>query len=326
MSGQGRHFLVVGAGPIAERHIGILQHLVPSASFTVWRNRPVQCGRFHTVNTLEDALARRPDAAIVASPASHHVAAAMALAEEGIDLFVEKPLSVSLDGVERLIERCEAADVLLQVGYCLRFSAGFAALARIIDEGRLGRLLHVDASVGQYLPDWRPGRDYRLGVSAQAALGGGAALELSHEFDYVRKLLGRPRNVAARALHSGTLDIDVEDGLDAIVEFAGGALASIHVDMLSRHVERRCRIVGVEGTAEWDLRADTLRVFRGAGGWEMVAEGAPIANMYQSQMRHFLDCLDNGGVPAVSGRDGADTLALTLAAKRAAAERQTVLL
>jgi predicted dehydrogenase len=326
MSRAGRHFLVVGAGPIAERHIGILQRLVPSASFTVWRNRPVQCGEFHTVNTLECAIARRPHAAIVASPASHHLAAAMSLAEAGIDLFVEKPLATSLDGVEALLARCKASGVVLQVGYCMRFSAGFAALARVVGDGTIGRPLHVFASVGQYLPDWRPGRDYRLGVSARAALGGGAALELSHEFDYVRALLGRPLNVSARALRSGTLDIDVEDCLDALVEFGGGALASIHVDMLSRSVERRCRIVATAGTVEWDLRADTVRACRASGNWEAITAESPIANMYDSQMRHFLACLDSRATPAVSGRDGADTLALTLAAKQAAEARQMVAL
>ncbi len=180
---------------------------------------------------------------------------------------------------------------------------------------------------GHYLPDWRQARDYRSSVSAQQALGGGAALELSHEFDYVRTLLGKPVAVSAQLLRSGTLDVDVEDCLDALVEFAGGAMASFHLDMLSQPAERRCRIVGNAGTAEWDVLADTVRVFRAAKGkWETVLAASPKADMYELQMRHFLDSLDSRATPSVSGRDGADSLALTLAAKQAAATRRQVAL
>jgi predicted dehydrogenase len=323
-----RRFAVVGAGVIAERHMSILRELVPGSRFTVWRRRAISCGDdTDVVHTLPDAIARRPRAAIIASPATHHIAAALAFAKAGIDIFVEKPLSASLEGVEELLDVCEAAGVVLQVGYCLRFSAGFAALISLLGEGVVGRPLHVFATVSQYLPDWRPDLDYRQSVSAHAALGGGAALELSHEFDYVRVLLGSPTAVTARLMCSGTLDVDVEDCLDAIIEFAGGAQANIHLDMLSRPAERRCRIVGRAGTAEWDLRTDQVRVFCAASGQWRAVETDPLAgNMYQAQMRHFLGCLDSRGVPEVSGRDGADSLALALAARQAALAGQSVAL
>ena len=127
------HFLIVGAGAIAERHLNMLRRLVPQSRFTVWRRRSIGCGDgVEIVHTLSDAIASSPRAAIIASPASHHLEAAMPLAEEGVDLFIEKPLAMSLDGVEGFLRRCEELRIVLQVGYCLRFTAGFAALTRIL--------------------------------------------------------------------------------------------------------------------------------------------------------------------------------------------------
>jgi predicted dehydrogenase len=319
------HFLVVGAGAIALRHIAILKRLVPGARFTVWRRQAIPCGdEIAVVHGLAAALDRKPTAAIVASPASDHVATAMALAEAGLDLFVEKPLAATLDGVDELLESCAARRIVLQVGYCFRFSPGFTALGRLLAAGTVGRPLHLRATVGQYLPDWRPDRDYRTSVSAQAAHGGGAVLELSHEFDYVQALLGEAEAVTARTRRSGTLEIDAEDCADAVVEFAGGAIANIHLDMLSRPAERRCRIVGTLGTVEWDLLAGTVRAFRAIGGtWEEV-DATASEDMYTRQMRDFLDCIATRRKPLVSGHDGRRSLALALAAKRAAAERRTL--
>jgi predicted dehydrogenase len=326
-SATNSHFLIVGASGIAQRQMAVLRQLVPQARFTVWRQRSLPCGEgVPIVHTLADAIAARPHAAIIASPASHHLAAAVPFAVAGVDLFVEKPLAATLDGVETFLQACEANRLVLQVGYCLRFSNGFSALAQILREGTIGRPLHLSATVGQYLPDWRPARDYRETVSARASSGGGAVLELSHELDYVRALLGTPVAVSAQLMRSGTLDLDVEDCGDAIIEFASGAVANVHIDMLNRSPGRHCRIVASDGTAEWDVRADTVRVFRArAGEWETaVAPSSTTNDMYERQISHFLDCVARRAEPAVSGRDGVDSLALALAVKRSAERGQRV--
>jgi predicted dehydrogenase len=179
--------------------------------------------------------------------------------------------------------------------------------------------------VGQYLPDWRPTRDYRETVSAKASLGGGAVLELSHELDYVRALLGAPVAVSAHLMRTGTLDLDVEDCGDAMIEFASGVSANIHLDMLNRSSDRCCRIVASAGTAEWDVRADTVRVFRtGASDWETVVVPSSTSGMYERQISHFLDCIARRAKPAVSGRDGVEALALALAIKRSSASGRRV--
>ncbi len=181
-------FLVIGAGNIARRHIRNLKQLLPTAAITLWRRQPgiddPDLARLiqRVVTSEAEAFLEQYDAAIVASPAPLHVPTAQQLAEKGVHLFIEKPFSNTLDGIDTLITTCEKNNCVLMVGYNLRFHAALQAMHAAI--GRIGRVLSLRAEVGQYLPDWRPGKDYRTSVSAQWRLGGGVIFELSHELDY----------------------------------------------------------------------------------------------------------------------------------------------
>src|SRR6185369_10238367 len=124
------------------------------------------------------------------------------------------------------------------IGYTLRYHPGFLAFTEAFTSGKIGRALSLRAEVGQYLPDWRPGADYRQSVTAQRGLGGGALLELSHEIDLARALLGMPQSVQAYFDRLGDLDIDVEDTVELMMRHQTGkhshAVASIHLDLLQR--------------------------------------------------------------------------------------------
>jgi len=241
-------------------------------------------------------------------------------------MLVEKPLSDSLEGTDRLLEQCRKAGVVLQVGYCLRYDAALVAAREALLAGQIGRLLCLRTEVGQYLPDWRPDRDYRSSVSARADLGGGALLELSHEIDYAIWLGGAIVSVLARLGQVSDLDINVEDVADLLVEFGGGAIGQLHMDMIQQAPTRLCRLIGTHGTIEWDGRTCTTRVFDpDAGAWSILHQGARGDDaMYEDQLRHFLDCVGSGTQPRVSGEDGRRVLAVVEAARRASAEGREV--
>jgi len=145
----------------------------------------------HCVTSLDDALRFHPQAAVIANPASHHLDLAMPLAQAGVHLLVEKPVSSSTHRVSELIEVCRVRGITLMTGYNLRFLPSLKRFRELLEEKRVGRVLSVRAEIGQFLPSWRPGFDYRQSVSARATLGGGVLLELSHEIDYLRWLFGR---------------------------------------------------------------------------------------------------------------------------------------
>lgn len=324
--------LIVSLGSIGRRHLACLRQLMPAADITVWRQhnsvagQPVPEGADRAVGSLEEALAAKPEAAIVCGPATTHVAASAALVEAGVHLLVEKPLSDRLDGVADLVRAAAARNVVLMVGYTLRFHPVFRAVAALLAADAVGPVTHLHAEVGQYLPDWRAGADYRTGVSARAELGGGALLELSHEIDTVHALLGRPQAVTARLRRLGDLEIDVEDNVDMILDYAS-TVATIHVDMLQRAAHRVCRVVGCNGTLEADFIASRIRVFRD-GAWTDIPV-TPLTErngLYLAEQQHFLDCVRAGSAPCVSGSDGMAVMDIIEAARRSAAEARTVTL
>ncbi|MBE3139991.1 MAG: Gfo/Idh/MocA family oxidoreductase, partial [Thermoplasmata archaeon] len=189
--------LIYGLGSIGRRHLANLRLIEPNAHITVWdqESRLPDCREYLSpedrfVSRLEDALAAQPEVALISSPSPLHVEAALELAKQGAHLFIEKPLSNNLDGVDELIDRCRKRLLVLLVGYNFRFYQPLQVVHQALQDGQIGRVLSTRAEVGQYLPDWRPAIDYSQSVSAKSELGGGALLELSHELDYVRWLVG----------------------------------------------------------------------------------------------------------------------------------------
>jgi predicted dehydrogenase len=327
--------LIVGLGSIGRRHLSNVRHLMPEAHVTVWRHARASMpeadqgptGADRIVYTLEEALSPVPDMAIVASPASMHVETASALAAAKVHMLIEKPLSDSLAGVDALIDECARQRIVLMVGYHLRFSQSLTCVHDAIARGAIGRVVSLRAEVGQFLPDWRPGTDYREGVSARKALGGGVVLELSHELDYVRWLGGEVRSVHAATGNLGGLDTDVEDVAEIVLGFANGAIGNVHLDMLQRSPTRTCRIIGTEGTLEWDGRSGLARLFTaGDGTWSDIggSSNSGVDHMYVAELAHFVRCVVDGGDVPVDGVGGRRVLELALAAKQSAESGQRI--
>jgi len=324
--------LIVGLGSIRRRHLDVIRAVSPEMRIVVLR-RPesrgaddVPCG-VTVVRHLEEALVLRPEAAILANPAPFHVDTALALAEAGVHLLIEKPFSVSLDGVEKLINLCHSRRLVLQVGYCLRFTPSLVALKEVVERGDIGDVLSLEAEVGQYLPDWRPGQDYRQTVSAQAHLGGGVLWELSHELDLARWMAGEVAELEAKVERSGQLEIDVEDTARLSLVFDNGAKGEVRLDMLQRPANRFCKVVGSRGCALWHgIAGETKVMTADEGDWKIVHSpgGDEPDAMYRQQFRHFIGCIEEGRAPLVGGVDGKKVVELVLAAKQAAEQDKRI--
>lgn len=326
--------LIFGLGSIGRRHLANLRLIDPSAHITVWdqESRLPECQEFLShedrfVSRLEDALAAQPEAALISSPSPLHVEAALELAKQGAHLFIEKPLSNNLDGVDELLDLCRNHRLVLLVGYNFRFYQPLQVVRQALQDGRIGRVLSTRAEVGQYLPDWRPAGDYRQSVSAKSELGGGALLELSHELDYVRWLVGEIQTVSSQIGRLSDLDIDVEDTAEIILHFCNGAIGSVHLDMIQRAATRYCRIIGTEGTITWDGGSHQVRLFSSlTKAWVDLhpAQSVDRNDMYLQELRHFLDCVKGVSEPVISGEEGRRVLQIALAARQSSIEQQVV--
>lgn len=325
-------FLVIGSGSIAKRHIANLKQLFASA----WVACVSASGRTLRVEdvgddvlcfaSIQEALAMKPDFAIIASPAPWHIEHALLLLEQGVPVLIEKPVADSLERLgglhPLLIERASIIDV----AYNLRYMGSAQAFKALLDEGKVGAVRSVSIDVGQYLPDWRPASDYRKNVSARRALGGGVLLELSHELDYLGWLFGRFQSVYCVARNSGALDVDVEDTVDALLVRNDGLVANLHMDFLQRAPVRTCKVVGQAGTLVWDILNNRISLHTGRDQQSVLFDDPAYDRniMYINQLRHFAKVATGAARPAVGIDDALETLHLIEAMKRSAAIDQVV--
>jgi predicted dehydrogenase len=321
--------LIVGLGSIGARHARVARLVCPGVHIVALRHRATDDSREVVdaqVTTVEAALATRPQAAVIASPATHHIGVALALARAGVPLLVEKPLAADTDGVTELITTCAERGVPLLVGYNLRYLPSLQRFHADVRAGRVGRVLSVRAEVGQYLPSWRPGQDYRQSVSARQALGGGVLLELSHELDYLRWLCGDVVWVSAIVVRQSDLEIDVEDTAHLTLGFAPddagrSVVASVSLDFIRHDTTRQCTVIGAEGSLRWTAATGRVEWFgRGASAWQTVSEEASERDAtYLAEWREFVACINSSRSPQVTGEDGRAVLEVIAAARRSAA-------
>ncbi len=253
--------LVVGSGSIAQRHVRNLVGLgVPEV--VVWSARDIS-GIADLVgpgiSVVSELPGDCPSVAIVANDTNRHLETSRRLAERNVHMLVEKPVAAEVSG--DLLDLCEEVrqrGLVCRVAYNMRFLGALSKAKEALDAGVLGRLLFARIEVGQWLPDWRPNRPFQASYSASIARGGGVALDLSHEVDYMLMLFGAPSAWCVSDSHSGALEIESADVFDAIYSFSGGFSCTLHLDYLEKTLRRRLRIVGTEGVIECDLAARTL--------------------------------------------------------------------
>lgn len=319
--------LVVGCGSIGRRHLAnILSlgcHEVSAVDSDPGAVRDV-AGRHAIVagTDLDRALAVKPDCAIITTPTACHLAPALAAARAGCDVFVEKPLSHSMDGVDALLAEVEERRLVTMVGCNTRFHPNIAFIKGFLDKGRLGRLYSVHAEAGSYLPRWRPGIDYRRNYGARRTLGGGVLLDSIHELDYLRWLVGEVAEVECRAGKLSALEIDTEDVAVVLVRFENGALGTIHLDYLQQAYSRHCKLVGEAGVLTWDMNEGLVRFYdNAAGGWQVVhrvPDGYDVNRMYLDEMATFFGAVGTRTPPMSDVREAARVLELTLRCKELA--------
>jgi predicted dehydrogenase len=319
--------LIVGLGSIGKRHARLARALMPGIEIAAWRHGGVRdtagTGVDRCVTSVEEALQFAPQAAVIANPASMHIAAALPLAQAGAHLLMEKPLSHNTEGVADLIATCRQKNITLMTGYNLRFSASLQRFRQLLNENKVGRVLSVRAEIGQYLPSWRPDTDYRNSVSAQAALGGGVLTELSHEIDYLRWLFGEVQWVSAIQRRQSALEIDVEDVAHLVLGFAAQAdavpvVASLDMDFFRHDTTRCCTVIGEHGSLRWNAVSGTVELFEaGSTSWQVVFNHpAQRDETYLAEWRHFLECMEQRTQPMISGEDGLAVLNIIDAARR----------
>lgn len=282
--------------------------------------------------------AERPDAAIIGTPNEFHVSQALDFIAAGIPVLVEKPVATTFDQATQLVEASESSGVPVLVGHHRRYHPVAVRAKEIISSGGLGRI--VAASTTYFL--LKPEEYFDIPWHRAAGTGGTFLINLIHEIDLLRHLVGEITAVSAMA-SSATRGLDVEDTGAVTFAFAGGALGSLIVsdtvagpwswdltagdsERFPAHTVDSHRIGGTEAS----LTIPTLEVWRhdGTRSWttpmNSTREATTQANPYEQQLQHLGEVVAGRAEPLVSAREGARNLAVLEAITLATATGATV--
>lgn len=322
--------LVVGTGSIGKRHIANLLSLGAEVVAYSYRQSgsPELDPRVQRVNNLADALPSDIDGVVVANRTDQHMDVALQAARQRKHLFLEKPLAVSLDHSEELLDLVREHRLAVEAGFMLRFHPNLQWIHQYLKGGELGEVMHLRAAVGQWLPDWRPGTDHRQGYGAFRATGGGVIFDLIHELDLVHWLVGPVVDVTAMTRQVACLEIETEAIAQIGLCMASGVLAQVHLDYVRPGYGRDMEVVGRHGVLSWDYVKGTVWLERAGsapGVVHQVPTGFERNTMFRQHMAHFLQRIAQPVLAAASPLpDAIDVLRLALASHVSSDERRNV--
>lgn len=324
--------IVIGCGSIGQRHIRNLKYLKVHdiLVFDIDRERLRQIkkisSRIQASHKLNNLLNKKPEAAIIAVPTALHIGYATKAAKAGCHLFIEKPLSHNVTGLDKLIRIVKNKRLVTFIGYNFRFSRCLLRIKQLLDDNAIGKVIAGRTHFGSYLPERHPGEDYRRGYGAKKYLGGGVILDtLSHHIDYIGFLLGAPKEVFCHSAKNSGLDIDVEDTVELLIKFAKGEVISLHGDSIQRPYKHTLELIGEKGTIVCDFFKSLVAHYSvSKRRWTAYRVETDLNRMYIDQMRTFLDCVKRKSLAPLDIVDGKRQLKILMKIKESASKKRWI--
>ncbi|MBF0103987.1 MAG: Gfo/Idh/MocA family oxidoreductase [Deltaproteobacteria bacterium] len=306
--------LVIGFGSIGQRHAGNLVENKHISSVFVYTNiRPADTKFPHPdkIQIVTSPDIDNIDFAIIANQTYKHIETAIKLATKKIPLFIEKPVSHNRDRLDELVNITTKNSTPVFIAYNLRFMGAIVKVKELLEDDTIGKPCYAQIEIGQYLPDWTPGKDYRQTYRAKKDTGGDVALELTHEIDYMRYLFGSPREWYVLKTKVSDLEIETHDVFEGIYKFQGGLLCNVHLDYLQKKKRRSIRIVGTQGEINCSLSDQLLTVKTATRETNLsTPELFNLPQTYKDEIAHFISVVKGETPPLITLEDGIESLKL----------------
>lgn len=324
---EAKRVLIVGVGSIGLRHLRCFQNTGRAAvSFcevnpTLREQVVAEYKIDRCYASLDEALADRHDAAVVATPANLHIPMATRLAEAGIPLLLEKPLSTSLDGIDMLREILKSRNLKCAVAYVMRAYPILREMRDAIASGRFGRPVEVVAVSGQHFPTFRPA--YREIYYKNRATGGGAIQDaITHILNASEWLVGPIERLVVDAAHQVLEGVTVEDTVHVLTR-QGGVLGSYNLNQHQSPNEMTLTVICDGGAARYEAHNNRWQwMLKPGDSWhDEQYEAFPRDAMFINQANAFLDYLEDRAPPLCTFEEGLQTLRVNLAALASADQR-----
>lgn len=280
--------LIIGLGSIGKKHVKAIKSIRPNAEIFALRST-INAGIFPGVTNIfkiEEIESIVIDFAIIANPTSEHRSTIAQLIPFGFPLFIEKPISSSLD-IEDLVNSVGSKGISTYVACNLRFLECIKFIKDKLPLIPNKKLNEVNVYCGSYLPEWRPNVDFRETYSANPELGGGVHIDLIHELDYLYWLFGVPKYVTRKFKNQSSLAISAYDYANYMLDY-DGFCANVVLNYYRRDPKRSLELVFEDETWEIDLLKNQII----CNSKTIFSSEQKIADTYQTQMAYFINSMN----------------------------------
>jgi predicted dehydrogenase len=320
--------LVIGYGSIGQRHVKNLLKIPKMQIIICTKKTDIKFKkRCIFINSLKKSIQEKPDFALICNNTSEHVKTATILAHAGIDLFIEKPLSNSLNGISLLEKISKNKKLVTMIGCNLRFNSSLLMVKKLLDEQVIGKIYSVHAESGSFFPEWHPYEDYKQSYVSQKKLGGGVILTSIHDIDYLFWFFGKVKEISSFSEKVSNLDINTEDLSSSLLKFQNKILGELHMNIIQKNPSRTCTIIGEKGTIFCSVEANTVKLFDTIKKkWitKMSLKSYNTNQMYIDELNHFMKCVKTRKQTINPISDGIETLKIALTIKKSSTQRRII--
>lgn len=302
----------VGMGSIGKRHLKNVCQLITSQgntySIDLYRSSMARelsedvKSMVASQYLCSQKVQREYDMVFITNPTSLHLETAVKFRPFAKALFIEKPVFGSYEVDEQIVAMLD--EIPSYVACPLRYNPVLQYVKQNIE---LENVISVRAMSSSYLPDWRPGQDYRETYSAHTGLGGGVDIDLIHEWDYLTWIFGMPTECLGIAGRFSNLEIDSNDAALYVAK-NDKMTYELHLDYFGRKTQRTLDVFTLNDTIQCDIVGGTVTYLKEGKILDFNSE----RNAFQvAEIKHFFDIAEGRVENDSNVRHGVQVLKLT---------------
>lgn len=285
--------LIVGFGSIGKRHFENLKKLGYDDFVIVdvdKKSELISESIFYR-DYKKAIVSEKPNIVLVCTPPSSHVQIAKFACDNGCDVFIEKPVSNNLRGIESLEACARRKKVILAVASNWQFRESFTKLNNLIKNKTLGKIIGGRVNVSYFLPEARGGVNYKKTYAGKAGEGGVVLDTGSHVLPYLIILFGdlEKVNVVKSKLH--LIGIDAEEAAQITCKFKSGVIISVWMDYVSKYTSHILDLVFGSGILNVDMRQNKISLINNKSKKEIFSANSDLNKMFVDELKYFLDCV-----------------------------------
>ena len=296
--------LFLGLGGAGQRHLRILNVLIPNCEFLSYRhtektpllNNKFEIDKNYKINekyplkifrSIQEAFDQKPDLAIISTPTSTHLNLVLKCLDRGINVLVEKPCITCSDDFKKLIKGLDSVKIGFHVGFQRQFHPHLERLKSDILKKSIGRIINFKVNVSSFMPSWHSYEDYRNLYAAKEELGGGVVLTEIHELYFLLDIFGMPLKITGFQKKDFSFDLEVPHSALIQLHYAE-FIVELNLSFISKKTERKIIVNGDMGWIECDIDNSVYKINDISGNFEEDNKHLSPEDLFIFQLKNVL--------------------------------------